>query len=154
MSHDLHSVSFSTAGSILILRMLPPTEDQAEGLYLQMVPGQDFFRLSVLRGDQPVEYDHVASPASLVLKPKTGSGKVELAFESPAILRVRATGVALHLQMSSGTWAQVSTRERGRWQINRLGVNSRLLLLRLSGKVAVDAPWNDVRAEHVKIAAA
>ena len=102
MNYDLHSVGFSTAGSILVLRMPPPTKDRTEGLYLQTVPNQDFMRVSVLRGDQPVEYDHVAGPASLVLKPKTGSGKVEFVFESPAILRARTTGVSLRLEMPSG----------------------------------------------------
>ena len=115
MNYDLHSVGFSTAGSILVLRMPPPDKDRAEGLYLQMVPCQDFMRLPVSRGDQPVEYDHVAGPASLVLNPKTGSGKVEFAFESPAILRVRTTGVALRLEMPSG--GQVLARGRDRWQI-------------------------------------
>ena len=147
MNYDLHSVGFSIAGSILVLRMPPPTKDRAEGLYLQTVPNQDFMRVSVLRGDQPVEYDHVAGPASLVLKPTTGSGKVEFVFESPAILRVRTTGVALCLEMPLG---QVLARGRDRWQINR-GLSSQLLLSRLSGTVAVDAPWNGVGAEHVKI---
>ena len=115
MNYDLRSVSFSTTGSILVVRMPPPDKDRAEGLYLQMVPSQDFMRVSVLSGDQPVEYDHVAGPASLVLNPKTGSGKVEFVFESPAILRIRTTGVALHLEMPSG--GQVLARGRDRWQI-------------------------------------
>lgn len=149
INYDLHSVGFSTAGSILVLRMPPPTKDRAEGLYLQTVPNQDFMRVSVLRGDQPVEYDHVAGPASLVLKPKTGSGYVEFVFESPAILRVRTTGVALRLEMPTG---QVLARGRDRWQIR--GAVSHLLLSRLSGTVALDAPWNGVRAEYVKITVA
>jgi len=150
----LRSVSFSMAGSTLVVRITPPWKERPEGLYLQMVPKRDFLQLTLRRGDRPVEFDHVAGPAGLVLKPRKGRGKVEFAFESPTTLRVRAAGIALHMEMPPAAWDQVLARGRDRWQINHFGARDQLLLSRLSGKVRVDAPWNGMRAEHVKITVA
>jgi hypothetical protein len=151
MNYDLRSVSFSRAGSILSLRITPPWKEKAEGFYLQIVPKKDVIQLNVLRDGTPVEWDHRATPSCLVLNPRKGGGRIEFAFESATTLRIKATGVALSMEMPTGAWVQVLARGQDRWQINHFGATDQLLMTRLSGKLGVDAPWDGVRATHAKI---
>ncbi len=154
MRFDLCSVPFSHAGSNLVLRIPPPAKDQAEALRLQLVPTRTVLGLTLLQDGREVAYDPVADAAGLVLQVRGGRGRVECAFENPSTLRIRASGVCVLMQMAPGAWDQVLARGQDRWQINHFGARDQLLLSRLSGTVTVDAPWNGVRAEHVRITVA
>ncbi len=150
MNYDLHLVSFSTAGSTLVVRITQPPKDRSNGLHLRVV-SVDLLGLSMVREGTAVEWDHQADPTRLMLRPRCGAGEIEFVFETADILRIRTSGVALRMQVQSEAWAQVVPRGSDRWQINHYGVRQQILLSRVSGEVTVDAPWDGVRASQVTV---
>jgi hypothetical protein len=95
MNFDLQVVPFSRYGSYIAFSRLSQAGDRQAGLYLRSVHGdatrREVFRLELLRGQTPVRFDEVATPACLRLEAE--GGYVEICIAEPKVVRMRGAGL-------------------------------------------------------------
>jgi hypothetical protein len=109
---------------------------------------QETFRLELWDGQRAIPCRAIASPALLRLEAL--QGQVEICMPEPDIVRIRAQGVGVRLTMETGSYDFALPRGRGRWQIVKSGQwEAKTMLSPLTGRLIVQAPWRDLRAEYV-----
>ncbi len=156
MNFDIREVPFSRYGSYMAFSHLPEDGSRAEGVYLRSMRGpllcsnmlQETFRLELWDGQRAIPCRAIASPALLRLEAL--QGQVEICMPEPDIVRIRAQGVGVRLTMETGSYDLALPRGRGRWQIVKSGQwEAKTMLSPLTGRLIVQAPWRDLRAEYV-----
>lgn len=149
MPFDLTHVPFSRAGSRFSLRQVPVEGQTAPQLVLGFIPRGTIFRLDVLQDGQPVAYAVDATAQRVILT--AAGGRITFAFETGDRLRMLAEGLTLRFSADGGAFNYVLPRGDRRWQLNMFNANRNFLLTALSGKIAVDAPWQVTKAAYIDV---
>ena len=143
MQFDLHAVPFSRFGSYMTFNILPP-EWHLPGVILRTmhVSGENGFsrelmRVELVAGGAVVPPAITATPTTLTLA--HGTGRVEIAFAEPNVLRFRGRGVGLRLSTLNNQYWRTMPLDATRWQFNPPKCRMQYLLTTLAGRVTVNA---------------
>lgn len=154
---NVSNTPFSTRGSYLtlthpILRKLPDGRSLRPGLYLCTVRGEsevkDVLKVEAICAGVVTER---MTPVSLHLE-DTAGGSIDIIFDHPRVLRFRCRGMGLRLERAE--WRPfdcIIERSPDTWLLSSYLNKSQYAIRRLSGTLAVEAPWERVRCPSLKI---
>ena len=155
MNFDIKSVPFSRYGSRFAVSRLSGSKDGPPGLYLRSVyggAGRPIFAIELGAGGQRVNFEEIATPSSLVLRPDVpDAGKknppfVEICIPQPDVVRIRGRGVGLRLSRDPSPGGLAISAPQGQWRILP-GIDAQQFMLTpIVGHLHVDAPWQLVEA--------
>ncbi len=158
MKLDLKHVPFSRFGSYMAFSRLEDTPTYGTGLFLRTVHGEVanriIFHMQPMKGDTPVSFTEVTSPALLRLEAETGH--VEICIAEPKLIRVRGQGVGLRLTRqatpSREGWVYDTAFRvgQGRWSINARATLMQYMLTALKGELIIEAPWSGLYDEYIQ----
>lgn len=162
MRFDVSAVPFSRFGSHMAISYLRPGQpnhgvDELEGLYLRCVHNgrsSDVFRIELGSVDDPLDFDIEAEPSLLVLRPRAAtkdSGLVEISFESPDVLRVRARRVPVRLVRDPNPSGGALPSSGRQWRLIVGSLPRKFLLDPISGDLDVNSPWQLVEGYGTKV---
>jgi putative isomerase len=152
MQFDLSQIPFSRRGAYTAFSHLPAGDSRAEGLYLRSLhgpglsarPWQEVFRLEFLEQGQPVVFREHAAPGLLRLVGT--AGYVEICLPAANVIRIHSHQAGLRLTRSCGGYDYLVPYRQHGWQLTICGeYEARFMLSALTGRLAVDAPWNGVK---------
>ena len=156
---DVSKVPFSRYGSYIAFSEVGEPTVHPKGLYLRIMHGaishKELFRLEVMHGKTPTPFKEVATPTLLRLE--AADGFVEICMAEPKLIRIRGTGVGLRLSMPepekeysfAATYDFAFPHSDSQWEVNSFSQQVKFMVTALDGSLAVDAPWQGTRAEHV-----
>jgi glycogen debranching enzyme len=141
MQFDLKSVPFSRFGSYMCFNILPEVW-HLPGLILRTMHwsggySRELMRVEVVVDGDVVEPTITATPAKLTLA--HGSGRVEICFAEPDVLRLRGRGVGLRLTtLNDQPWRTMPLDAR-RWQFNPPNYRMQYMVTTLAGRLKINA---------------
>ena len=100
------------------------------------------FRIELWRNGAALEFTSEATPGSLVLRSGAGA-RVEFCIAEMNVVRVRGSRCELRLHTVIGSYANAVRVNADRWYVMPDATRSPVQVKRLSGSMAVDAPWVD-----------
>lgn len=155
MEIDLRNVPFSRNGSYMAFSFLPPSGEWPEGLYLRSVhggaqlaqPGGRVARMETLFDGRPVPFEVRATPSGLDLLAE--QGKASLCLAEPWVVRIRTERITLRLTFNGQSGDYAIPGADSRWRINCPKHMTNYMLIPLSGRWQVYAPWTGTGAPQV-----
>lgn len=152
----MRQVPFSRRGSYFVVSRFEKYRNGApEGLYLRTIHGdarnKELFSLELTADGKSVPFTEKASAEKLVLR--TDEGSVELCITDRHVL-IRGEKIGLRMTAGVGaTFDLIVPQGKDRWQYVGCGANLSLMITRVDGEFAVDAPWNGSKNEKIILSA-
>lgn len=155
MNFDIRNIPFSRRGSWLSFSYISGSFAERtglEGLYLRTVrdcgEGKEIFRIEVLDGSAPIQFEVEASPAFMSLMSKLG--RIDILFSQPETIRFKCAGVGLRLTgTSKSEFETLLPFDEKRWIFNSFGTGTTMLISPVDGVIHPDAPWSVKHVEHM-----
>ncbi len=151
---DLQNVPFSRFGSYLAVSQLEGKHhDQTDvppGLWLRNMHGEvtrEVFHLQTIHNGGTIPFD--VEPSIDELRLRTDEGLVRLCITDSEQLRIRTEGIGLRLQMQQGGFNCAVEQPDDQWLFNALSALRNYTVVRLNGKLSVDAPWQTTQCERI-----
>jgi putative isomerase len=150
---NLQHVPFSRYGSYLACSYLAGAGSRPEGLYLRTLHRNalryEILRIELISQGHSLPYQLETTPECLALE--GGSGRLELCIAGEDLVRLRCRGVAARLVIDASTFDYAMPAGEGCWEVNSFQTRRKYRLTPLEGRLQVDAPWRETRADHVAI---
>lgn len=150
-------IPFSRYGSYMVISPVLRRNHDAKSLYIRHIRGGDeksgaIFKLDLLQGDQPIDYEVEFAPEVLSLKAHGQSGgQVDCCFSSDSTIRLRAENVGIRLTAITGAYDYALPFPDGTWEINSFIQERRFRIIPLNGDLKVDAPFEVDKSKHIAI---
>ena len=157
MAFDLRLVPFSRRGSYFAISHLQGRGYATpEGLYLRSVHGgadhsKELFSVEVSRDGRQLVVTESAQPDRLELS--VAGGRVEICIARPTRILIRGQGADVALRWAGALPGSgvIVPLDADRWLCLCNDANLSLLVTRLAGELAVDAPWTGVGSQNISI---
>ena len=157
MNFNLGQVPFSRYGSYFSISQITEgfrATSAPPGVYLRTVHGdayqKEILQIELIKGDSSIPFEIKASPERLRLEAE--EGYVEICIPEPKVVRFKGKGVGLRLSSNRATaFDNAIPSSNDRWVINTFNSRVQLMMVPLKGRSSIDAPWNGLRCNPLKI---
>jgi len=124
------------------------------GVYLRTIHGdalqKEIIQIELIKEDSSIPFEIKASPERLRLEAK--EGYIEICIPEPEVIRFKGKGVGLRLSSNRVTaFDNAIPFSDSRWVINTFNSRVQLMLVPLKGRLSIDAPWDGLRCNSLKI---
>jgi len=157
MNFHLEQVPFSRYGSYFAISQMTErfrATNASPGVYLRTIHGdalqKEIIQIELIKEDSSIPFEIKASPERLRLEAK--EGYIEICIPEPEVIRFKGKGVGLRLSSNRVTaFDNAIPFSDSRWVINTFNSRVQLMLVPLKGRLSIDAPWDGLRCNSLKI---
>ncbi|MBS4202379.1 hypothetical protein KHA93_22515 [Bacillus sp. FJAT-49732] len=153
MNIDIREIPFSRFGSYFCISK----EKDSEEVYIRDVHGGDdapsrLFKIEVFVNGQQKEYITVATESSVKFCVKDDTERyAEMIIPEEDELHIEVNGLELSLKPNNGKYDSFMELEEDKYEYHIYSKELKLMLLKLSGSMRVEAPWDIIGNKYINI---
>lgn len=134
---DIREYPFSHHGSYMSVMLEENLHTGKEGFYIRDVSGERMwspkgvFRMEILEGGQSIAPEIIGTPSKI--RAASAAGDLEIAYESPDVIRIRGTAKHFRLTQTIATWSGATypiNHERTLWHCKMWGPHYVIAILK------------------------
>ncbi|KMY48797.1 amylo-alpha-1,6-glucosidase [Peribacillus loiseleuriae] len=153
MKLDIREIPFSRFGSYFCISK----EQDSGDIFIRDVHGGDdapsnLFKIDILKDGVEKEFEVQASETSLKFSLKDDDeGYAEIIIPKEDEIHLEVQNVEFRLRATKGKYDSLMELEDGMYEYHIYPKELKLMILNLSGKMSVDAPWNIIGNDFIDI---